>query len=103
MTKKIDLIVKNGLYVTHNKTIKGDIAVHQGKIYRVGNITDLKASKIIDARGLHILPGAIDTQVHFREPGNTDKEDLKSGSRAAVAGGITTVFDMPNNLSLIHI
>ena len=71
MTKKIDLIVKNGSYVTHKKTIKGDIAVHKGKIYRVGNISDLKASKTIDARGLHILPGAIDTQVHFREPGNT--------------------------------
>ena len=97
MMKKIDLIGKNGSYVTHKKTIKGDIAIHKGKIYRVGNIFDLKASKTIDARGLHILPGAIDTQVHFREPGNTDKEDLKSGSRAAVAGGITTVFDMPNN------
>ena len=56
MSKKIDLIVKNGSYVTHNKTIKGDIAVHKGKIFRVGNTSDLKASKTIDARGLHILP-----------------------------------------------
>ena len=97
MNKKVDLIIKNGTYVTHQKTIKGDIAVNKGKIFRIGDISNLKASRSIDAEGLHILPGAFDTQVHFREPGNTKKEDLKSGSRAAIAGGITTVFDMPNN------
>ena len=55
-----------------------------------------KAAEIFDAKGLHVLPGVIDTQVHFREPGNEHKEDLESGSRAAVLGGVTAVFEMPN-------
>ena len=55
-----------------------------------------KAAEIFEAKGLHVLPGVIDTQVHFREPGNEHKEDLESGSRAAVLGGVTAVFEMPN-------
>ena len=99
MTKKIkiDCVIKNGICVNHESMEQLDIAVHKGSIIKVGDTSNFYASSIIDAKGLHILPGAFDTQVHFREPGNTKKEDLKSGSRAAIAGGITTVFDMPNN------
>ena len=93
----IDLIIKNGKVVTHNQEKIADIAVKNGKIFKIGNLVNLKSKKTIDAIGLHILPGAFDTQVHFREPGNTKKENLKTGSLAAVAGGITSVFDMPNN------
>ena len=93
----IDLIIKNGKIVTHNLEKIADIAVKNGKIFKIGNLVNLKSKKTIDAMGLHILPGAFDTQVHFREPGNTKKENLKTGSLAAVAGGITSVFDMPNN------
>ncbi len=55
-----------------------------------------RAGEAIDCPGLHVLPGVIDTQVHFREPGPTHKEDLESGSRSAVLGGVTAVFEMPN-------
>ena len=93
----IDLIIRNGKIVTHNNERLADIAIKNGKIFKIGKLTNLKSKKNIDARGLHVLPGAFDTQVHFREPGNTKKENLKTGSLAAVAGGITSVFDMPNN------
>ena len=93
----IDLIIKNGKIVTHNQEKIADIGVKKGKIFKIGNLVNLKSKKTIDTMGLHVLPGAFDTQVHFREPGNTKKENLKTGSLAAVAGGITSVFDMPNN------
>ncbi len=93
----IDLIIRNGKIVTHNNERFADVAIKNGKIFKIGKLTNLKSKKNIDARGLHVLPGAFDTQVHFREPGNTKKENLKTGSLAAVAGGITSVFDMPNN------
>ena len=93
----IDVIIENGLLVTHEKVIKNDIAIKNGKIFKIGNLKNTKAKERIDAKNLHILPGVFDTQVHFREPGKTKKEDLKTGSLAAVAGGVTTVFDMPNN------
>ena len=93
----VDLIIKDGTCVTHKKIFKADIAIKKGKILKIGILDKFKAKKTINAKGLHILPGAFDTQVHFREPGQEYKEDLNSGSRSAVAGGITTVFDMPNN------
>jgi len=70
----IDLIIKNGKIVTHNEEKIADIAVKNGKIFKIGNLVSLKSKKTIDATGLHILPGAFDTQVHFREPGYTKKE-----------------------------
>ena len=93
----IDTIIENGILVTHTRVIKNDIAIKNGKIFEIGNLQNIKAKNRIDARNLHILPGVFDTQVHFREPGNTKKENLKTGSLSAVAGGVTTVFDMPNN------
>ncbi len=91
----LDLIIKNGsCYI--NKDLKDqDIGIKDGKITKIGKI-DTESKETIDAKGLIVLPGCIDTQTHFREPGSTDTEDLHSGSRAAVAGGITAVFEMPN-------
>jgi|TARA_B110000967_G_scaffold102399_1_gene105106 dihydroorotase len=93
----VDLIIKNGTCVSHDKIFKADIAIKKGKIFKIGSLDDIKSKQTIDAKGMHILPGAFDSQCHFREPGGEHKEDLKSGSMAAVAGGITSIFDMPNN------
>lgn len=92
-----DLILKNGQVVLpSNKIEKIDIAIKNSKIYDLGNFNLSKSKKIIDLNNLHVLPGCIDTQVHFREPGLTHKEDLKSGTKGAVLGGITGIFEMPN-------
>ena len=90
-----DLIIKNGQCYVEGELKNVDVAISDGKIQKIGQISD-KAENIIDAKGLTVLPGCIDTQTHFREPGSTDTEDLNSGSRAAVVGGITAVFEMPN-------
>ena len=91
----LDLIIKNGQCYINGSLKEIDISVKDGKIQHIGTISE-KATSILDARGLVVLPGCLDTQTHVREPGSTDTEDLNSGSRAAVAGGITGVFEMPN-------
>ena len=91
----LDLIIKNGQCYINGKLEDKDIAVKDGKISKIGKISE-EAKEIYDAKNQTVLPGCIDTQTHFREPGSTDTEDLHSGSRAAVAGGITAVFEMPN-------
>jgi dihydroorotase len=91
-----DLILKNGIVVNHNGSGARDVGVTNGTITAIGDLRQASAAKIIDCKGLHVLPGVIDSQVHFREPGLTHKEDLESGSRAAVLGGVTAVFEMPN-------
>lgn len=91
-----DLIVKNGTLVNHNGIGLGDIGITNGKITAIGDLKTQSADKVIDATGLHILPGLIDSQVHFREPGLEHKEDLETGANAAVLGGICSVFEMPN-------
>ena len=91
----LDLIIKNGQCYIDGELKSLDVSVKDGKIHKIGKISE-KTKEIIDAQGLIILPGCIDTQTHFREPGSTDTEDLNSGSRAAIAGGITAVFEMPN-------
>ena len=93
----IDTIIENGYIVNHKSILRKDVAIKNGKIFKIGLLNRYKAKQRIDATNLHIIPGAFDTQVHFREPGDTKKENLKTGSQSAVAGGITTVFDMPNN------
>lgn len=70
--------------------------MREGRVAAIGNLASAKAAEVYEAKGLHVLPGVIDTQVHFREPGNEHKEDLESGSRAAILGGVTAVFEMPN-------
>ena len=96
MTQTYDLIVRGGELVSHSGRGLADIGVKAGKIAFVGDLKGVSAGEIIDATGLTILPGVIDSQVHFREPGLEWKEDLESGSRAAVLGGVTAVFEMPN-------
>ena len=91
----LDLIIKNGSCYIDKDLKNHDIAIKDGKIIEIGKI-DSEAKEIFDAKGLVVLPGCIDTQTHFREPGSTDTEDLNSGSRAAIVGGITAVFEMPN-------
>ncbi len=100
MPETFDLILKGGTIVNHDGEGIRDAGVTGGRITAIGNLNSANAAKIIDVKGLHILPGVIDTQVHFREPGLEHKEDLETGSRAAVAGGITAVFEMPNTKPL---
>lgn len=94
--QNFDLILKNATLVNQDGVGKRDVGVVGGKIAFIGNLSKASAGEIIDCTGLHILPGVIDSQVHFREPGLTHKEDLESGSRAAIMGGVTSVFEMPN-------
>lgn len=96
MTQTADLIIRKATLVSHNGRAVADVAVKNGKTIAIGDLGAMAAANEINAKGLHLLPGAIDTQVHFREPGNEHKEDLESGSRAAVMGGVTAVFEMPN-------
>ncbi|MBL6857063.1 MAG: dihydroorotase [Pelagibacteraceae bacterium] len=95
MSDNYSLIIKNGSCFIDGKLEKIDIALSDNKIKKIGKI-ELNSSKVFDATDKLVLPGVIDTQVHFREPGSTDREDLESGSRAAILGGITSVFEMPN-------
>jgi dihydroorotase len=91
-----DLIVRGGEVVNHAGRGLADVGVRDGKIAFAGDLSQASAGETIDATGLHVLPGVIDTQVHFREPGLEWKEDLETGSHAAVLGGVTAVFEMPN-------
>jgi dihydroorotase len=91
-----DSIFRNGTLANHDGIGRADIGVTGGRIAALGDLSAASAGDEIDCAGLHILPGVIDTQVHFREPGLTHKEDLESGSRSAVMGGVTAVFEMPN-------
>jgi dihydroorotase len=100
MADTYDLIVKGATVVNQDGTGVRDIAIRAGRIAAVGDLGTAKASEVLDAKGLHVLPGVIDSQVHFREPGLEHKEDLHTGSRAAVMGGVTAVFEMPNTKPL---
>ncbi|MGE0054961.1 MAG: dihydroorotase [Hyphomicrobium sp.] len=100
MAESFDLLIKGATIVNHDGEGVRDIAVKDGRIAALGQLTNAQAAQTLDAKGLHILPGVIDTQVHFREPGLTHKEDLETGSRGAVAGGVTAVFEMPNTKPL---
>ena len=95
MSDNYNLIIKNGSCYIDGKLVKTDLALLGNKIKKIGKV-ELNSSNVIDATDKVILPGIIDTQVHFREPGSTDAEDLESGSRAAVLGGVTSLFEMPN-------
>ena len=96
MTQTYDLIVRNGEVANHAGRGKADVGVIDGKIAFIGDLSQASAGEVFDAAGLTVLPGVIDTQVHFREPGLEWKEDLETGSRAAALGGVTAVFEMPN-------
>ena len=91
-----DLLLKHGTVVTPGGPVQTDVGVVRGRIAEIGAIDTARAGEVMDCTGLTILPGVIDTQVHFREPGLEHKEDLASGALAAVKGGVTAVFEMPN-------
>src|SRR5262249_13290300 len=96
MSPGFDCLLINGTVVNQDGIGARDIGVRDGRIAEIGALSSAAAGERIDCRGLHILPGVIDTQVHFREPGLVHKEDLETGSRAAAHGGVTAVFEMPN-------
>jgi dihydroorotase len=96
MAQTFDLIVRGGEVANHAGRGLADVGVVNGKIVAIGDLSQASAGEVFDASGLTVLPGVIDTQVHFREPGLEWKEDLESGSRCAVLGGVTAVFEMPN-------
>jgi dihydroorotase len=96
MPVHFDLILEGGILVNQDGVGARDIGVVGETIAAIGPLGQAAAGERIDCRGVHVLPGMIDSQVHFREPGATHKEDLESGSRAAVLGGVAAVFEMPN-------
>ncbi|MGE5547788.1 MAG: dihydroorotase [Solirubrobacterales bacterium] len=96
MPETFDLILRHGTTVTPSGTVVADIGVSGGRIAAIGDLGQATAAEEIDASGLHVLPGVIDTQVHFREPGLEHKEDLSTGTAAAAMGGVVAVFEMPN-------
>ncbi len=95
-----DLILKGGIVVNHDGSGQRDVAISAGKIAGIGHFGAEQAGEVIDCTGLHVLPGVVDSQVHLREPGAEHKEDLETGGRAAVMGGVTAVFEMPNTTPL---
>jgi|TARA_B110000914_G_scaffold224668_1_gene243061 dihydroorotase len=92
----VKLIIKNATIVNEGSSFKSDVLIEQGIIKKIASQITVLADKIIDANGLHLIPGIIDDQVHFREPGLTHKADIYTESKAAVAGGITSFMEMPN-------
>lgn len=93
---RYDFLITGGQAVTPGGIAPADIGVAGGKIVAIGALDRAAAGEVFDAKGLHVLPGVIDTQVHFREPGLEHKEDLATGTAGAVLGGVTAVFEMPN-------
>lgn len=100
MPDTLDLVIRGATVVNHDGTGVRDIGIRNGRIAGIGQLGSAKAAETLDAKGLHVLPGVVDSQVHFREPGLEQKEDLETGSRAAVMGGVTAVFEMPNTKPL---
>ena len=96
MSITFDLIVRGGEVINHAGRGLADVGVKDGRIVVVGDLAHASADETFDATGLTVMPGVIDTQVHFREPGLEWKEDLKTGADGAVLGGVTAVFEMPN-------
>ena len=91
-----DLLIKDGTCITPSGRQTIDVGIKDQTIVALGDLKDAKADRTIDAKGLFVLPGVIDSQVHFREPGNEHKEDLEHGTKGAVLGGVTAIFEMPN-------
>ncbi|BBK38146.1 dihydroorotase [Allostella sp. ATCC 35155] len=100
MPQPFDLVITGGETFTPMGLFPADVGIRGGRIVAIGNLGGADAARRIDARGLTVLPGIIDTQVHFREPGAEHKEDLATGTAAAAMGGVTTIFEMPNTKPL---
>ena len=92
----MQILIKNACVVNQNKIFSSDVLIQNQKIYKVAKNIDAVADKVIDADGLFLIPGIIDDQVHFREPGLTHKATISTESKAAIAGGITSFMEMPN-------
>jgi allantoinase len=98
----VDLVIQNARIVSPRGVFEAGIAVDEGKIVTISKTVNLpKADSAINAKGNLVLPGVIDAHVHFREPGNEKSEDFGTGTKAAAAGGVTTVFDMPNSIPAV--
>ncbi|MEQ8210482.1 MAG: dihydroorotase [Lacipirellulaceae bacterium] len=91
-------LIRNATVVTPTETIVTSVLLAEGRIAAIDAAEHSNADEVIDASGLHLLPGVIDDQVHFREPGLTHKEDLRTASRACAKGGVTTFLEMPNTI-----
>lgn len=91
-------LIKNATIINEGDIFEGDVLIKNDRIERIGNDLSVVGEEVIDARGMLLLPGLIDDQVHFRQPGLTHKGDIFSESRAAVAGGITSYMEMPNTV-----
>ena len=100
MSATFDVIVAGGTLVNHAGEGAGDVGIRDGRIAAIGDLGQADAAQRVDATGLHVLPGVIDSQVHFREPGNEHKEDLQHGMDGAALGGVTAIFEMPNTSPL---
>src|SRR3954463_12641444 len=87
MNQRFDTILKSGTVVNQDGEGVRDVGIREGRIAAIGGLNTDSAAEVIDCKGLHILPGVMDTQVHFREPGLTHKEDLETGSRPGAVGG----------------
>jgi dihydroorotase len=96
MPETYELVLKGGTVFTPGGVQVLDVGVREGRIAALGSLDATAAGRVVDCTGLTVLPGVIDTQVHFREPGLEHKEDLQSGAHAAAMGGVTAVFEMPN-------
>lgn len=96
MPETFDLLIRHGTTITPNGRVTADIGCRAGRIAAIGDLSSASGAEEIDAHGLHVLPGVIDSQVHFREPGLEHKEDLSTGTAAAAMGGVVAVFEMPN-------
>ncbi|RYZ97009.1 MAG: dihydroorotase, partial [Sphingobacteriaceae bacterium] len=92
------ILIKSATIVNEGKQLQADLLIKDGFIEKIAGNIDVKTDKEINAEGLYLLPGCIDDQVHFREPGLTYKADISTESRAAVAGGITSFMEMPNTV-----
>jgi dihydroorotase len=102
MSETVDLVINGGTIVSSDAEYRASIAIKDGLIHAIGAPEAMpKTKETLDVTGLHILPGAIDVHVHFRDPGYPHKEDFASGTAGAAFGGVTTVFDMPNTLPTI--
>ena len=91
-----DLILKNCRIVNESKTLESDIAIKNNRIELIGSDINAESSEVVDVNGRYVIPGLIDDQVHFREPGLTHKGEIATESKAGLAGGVTSYFEMPN-------
>ena len=101
--ENLDLIIRNGTVLISDPNDpssihqeKVDIGVKNSKIVKIEKNLKAEAARVFDANSFHVLPGIIDSQVHFRDPGFPDKEDFASGTKGAIQGGVTAIFDMHN-------